>query len=96
MKNLFDRAPYPTLDRIIGRSYATLICAGSDGRNAAHQIEPIATGWRLKAMTDPLIVRTNAQAPEGILTPKVIGRNDLKCCEEIGASLAAEMCCGVL
>jgi hypothetical protein len=36
--------PWPALDRISGRPYATLICAGSDGHNAARQVELIATG----------------------------------------------------
>ena len=52
------------LDRINGRPYATLICAGSDGENAARQIARIATGWRLRAIADPLIVCTRAQTPE--------------------------------
>src|SRR5689334_11334287 len=52
MKDFFDRTYYAALDRIAGRPYATLICAGSDGANAARQIERIATGWRLKAVAD--------------------------------------------
>src|SRR3569833_2006880 len=58
MKDFFDRTYYPVLDRIQGRPYAVLICAGSDVTNAARQIERIATGWRLKAIADPLIVCT--------------------------------------
>jgi flavodoxin len=50
MKDFFDRTYYTVLDRIVGRPYATLICAGSDGENAARQIQRIATGWRLKAL----------------------------------------------
>jgi multimeric flavodoxin WrbA len=38
MKDFFDRTYYPALDRINGRPYAVLICAGSDGQNAARQI----------------------------------------------------------
>ena len=49
MKDFFDRSYYAALERINGRPYATLICAGSDGQNAARQIERIATGWRLRA-----------------------------------------------
>ena len=49
MKDFFDRTYYPVLDRINGRPYGVLICAGSDGRNAARQIARIATGWRLRA-----------------------------------------------
>ncbi len=48
MKDFFDRTYYALLDRINGKPYGTLICAGSDGRNAALQIERIATGWRLR------------------------------------------------
>jgi multimeric flavodoxin WrbA len=47
MKDFFDRTYYPALERISGRPYVTLICAGSDGENAARQIARIATGWRL-------------------------------------------------
>ena len=74
---------------------AGLICAGRDGHNAARQVARIATGWRLKAMADPLIVCTHAQTPEAILTPKVISPDDLKRCEELGAALAAGMSMGV-
>src|SRR5277367_4061683 len=38
MKDFFDRTYYAVLDQLNGRPYATLICAGSDGRSAAHQI----------------------------------------------------------
>ena len=89
MKDFFDRTYYPALDRISGRPYAVLICAGSDGHNAARQVERIATGWRLKAIADPLIVCTHAQTPEAILAPKVIDPADLKRCEELGVALAA-------
>src|SRR4051794_25535600 len=89
MKDLFDRTYYPALERINGRPYAMLICAGSDGQNAARQIARIATGWRLRAVADPLIVCTHAQTPEAIFAPKVIGSDDLSRCEELGAALAA-------
>jgi multimeric flavodoxin WrbA len=95
MKDFFDRSYYPALDRINGRPYATLVCAGSDGDNAARQIARIATGWRLRAVADPLIVCTHAQTPEAILAPKVIGADDLARCEEVGATLAAGIMMGI-
>lgn len=95
MKDFFDRCYYPALDRINGRPYSTLICAGSDGGNAARQIERIATGWRLKAVAEPLIVCTHAQTPEAILAPKRIGSEDLEACRSLGASLASGMALGV-
>jgi multimeric flavodoxin WrbA len=95
MKDFFDRAYYPALGRVNGRPYATLICAGSDGQNAASQIARIATGWRLRPIAEPLIVCTHAQTPETIQAPKIIGDDDLARCAEIGAALAAGMAMGI-
>jgi multimeric flavodoxin WrbA len=95
MKDFFDRTYYAALDRLNGRPYATLVCAGSDGRQAAAQIERIATGWRLSAVAEPVIVCTHAQAPEAILRPKQISPGDLERCEEIGATLAAGIALGI-
>ena len=80
---------------INGRPYATMVCAGSDGSNAARQIERIATGWRLKQIAEPLIVCTQAQTPEQILSQKRIGPPDLARCAELGAALAAGLGLGV-
>ena len=95
MKDFFDRVYYPVLDRINGRPYAVLICAGSDGNGAVRQIERIATGLRLKAVAPALIVITHAQTPEAILAPKMINPGDLARCAEVGAGLAAGMAAGV-
>jgi multimeric flavodoxin WrbA len=95
MKDFFDRTYYAVLDRINGRPYATLICAGSDGENAARQIARIATGWRLRAIADPLIVCTRAQRPEAILAPKLIGPAELDRCAELGATFAAGLATGI-
>jgi NAD(P)H-dependent FMN reductase len=95
MKDFFDRTYYAVLDQINGRPYATLVCAGSDGRNAAQQIERIAVGWRLKPMADPLIVCTHAQTTEEILRPKHIGERDLEFCEELGATMASGLALGI-
>jgi multimeric flavodoxin WrbA len=95
MKDFFDRAYYAVLEKIEGRPYAMLICAGSDGENAARQIARIATGWRLKPIAPPLIVCTHAQTPETILAPKTIGADDLQRCAEIGATMAAGLAAGI-
>jgi multimeric flavodoxin WrbA len=95
MKDFFDRCYYPALDKINGRPYAALVCAGSDGSNAARQIERIATGWRLKPIAPALIVCTHAQTPEAILRAKQLGPEDLKRCEDLGAALAAGLVLGV-
>jgi len=95
IKDFFDRTYYAALGRIAGRPYATLICAGSDGENAARQITRIATGWRLKPIAAPLIICTHAQTPEKILAPKTIGAEDLDRCREIGATIAAGLTLGI-
>src|SRR3954468_6610795 len=95
MKDCFDRTYYPALERINGRPYAILIGAGSDGQNAARQIARIATGWRLRAVAEPIIVCTHAQTPEAIFAPKVIGSGNLSRCEELGAALAAGLAMGI-
>ena len=95
LKDFFDRTYYAVLDRLNGRPYACLVCAGSDGHNAARQIERIATGWRLKLVAPTLIVCTHAQSPEAILRPKTIDAASLQSCREIGAALAAGLALGV-
>lgn len=95
MKAFFDRTYYPVLDRIGGRPYALLVCAGSDGANAARQMARIATGWRLKAVAEPFIVCTHAETPEAILAPKTVADADLARCRELGATLAAGMAIGI-
>src|SRR5271166_4566995 len=75
MKDFFDRSYYPVLGRVNGRPYGLMICAGSDGTNAVRQAMRIATGWRLRAVAEPLIICTHAQTPESILAPKVIATN---------------------
>jgi multimeric flavodoxin WrbA len=95
LKDFFDRNYYAALERINGRPYASLICAGSDGSNAARQIARIATGWRLKAVAEPLIVCTHAQTPEAILQAKIIAPEDLARCRELGEALASGLALGI-
>ncbi len=95
MKEFFDRCYYPVLGRIEGRPYAQMVCAGSDGENAARQIARIATGWRLKEVQPPLILCTHAQTPDAILAEKTIPQDQLNKCREIGAALAAGLSLGV-
>ena len=95
LKAFFDRNYYEVLGKIEGRPYAALICAGSDGENARRQLERIATGWRLKRITDTLIVNVNAQTTEEILSDKTIAEAELAKARETGATLAAGLEMGV-
>ena len=96
MKDFFDRCYYPVLDRVNGRPYATMICAGSDGSNAARQVARIAAGWRLRQAAEPLIVCTHAQTPEAILAPKAVAAPELQRCRDLGTAMAAGLALGIL
>jgi multimeric flavodoxin WrbA len=95
LKDFFDRSYYGALDRLNGRPYASLICAGSDGHSAAQQIERIATGWRLRAIAPPLIVCTNAQTPAEIARLKQIGQQQLQQCRQLGSAFAEGLALGI-
>ena len=95
MKDFFDRTYYAALERINGRPYVALICAGSDGRNAAQQIDRIVTGWRLKPIADAFIVCTHAQTAEQILSPKRIDERSLMTCEELGKTMGSGIVMGI-
>ena len=95
MKDFFDRCYYPLLGQIEGRPYSQMICAGSDGQNAARQTARIAQGWRLREVQPALIVCTSAQTPEEILADKVIPEDQLALCRDIGAAMGAGLNLGV-
>lgn len=95
MKDFFDRTYYPVLDKVNGRPYTALVCAGSDGQGALKQIQRIATGWQLVGMAEPTIVCTHAQTHEAILAPKIISAADLQHCRDLGAAFASGLAMGL-
>lgn len=95
MKDFFDRTYYGAIDNIQGRPYCTMVCAGSDGRGAAKQIERIATGWRLKPIQEALIINVNAQTPEEILSPKQLTGTQVAACQQLGQLFAAGLAMAV-
>lgn len=95
MKDFFDRCYYPVLPHLVGRPYAQIVAAGSDGEPAARQLARIATGWRLTAIADPLIVRVQARTPEEILAPKRLSPAQLETARQLGATLAAGLDLGI-
>ncbi len=72
-----------------------MICAGSDGENAARQMARILLGWRMKPVADPLIICTKAQTPEAILAPKQLTPDALARCQALGATMAAGLALGI-
>jgi multimeric flavodoxin WrbA len=55
VKDLFDRTYELVRDRIIGKPYAVVICAGNDGTGALRSIERIIAGFRMRKVQEPLI-----------------------------------------
>jgi NAD(P)H-dependent FMN reductase len=91
MKEFFDRCYYDVQDSIAGRPYALAVSAGTDGSGAARQMARIATGWRLKAVAEPLIVLSGAQTREAILAPKQIDSKACAASRHLGGLMAATL-----
>lgn len=91
MKACLDRCYYPLLDRIAGRPYGAAISAGTDGNGAARQLARIATGWRLRAVAQPLIILSGAQTPEQIAAPKTLDLPGRQSCLDLGGLVAATL-----
>ncbi len=72
-----------------------MVCAGSDGENAARQTARIAQGWRLREVQPPLIICAYAQTPEEILADKKIPENQLALCRDLGSAIGAGLSMGV-
>ncbi|MGV8961233.1 MAG: flavodoxin family protein [Stenotrophomonas sp.] len=95
LKDFFDRSYYPLLGRCEGKPCALIVCAGSDGQPTLAQLRRIATGLRLREVTEPLRVCTDAQTPQAIAATKVVPAADLERARELGALLAAGLELGV-
>ena len=95
MKEMVDRCYYPLLDQIAGRPYALMIAAGTDGEGAVRQWLRIVTGWRLRAMQEPMILRTGADSPQSILAPKLVPPAALADATALGAAMATGLDLGI-
>jgi len=95
MKDMLDRCYYPMLGRVEGRGFASIIAAGSSGTGAEAQLERILTGWRLRRIADRMIVNFLADTPEAILAQKVVPKECLARCHELGKAIALGMTLGI-
>lgn len=95
MKEMVDRLYYPLLGRIEGRPWALIVAAGTDGEGTVRQWQRIATGWRLKAIADPMIVRTGADTPEAILADKQVPAEAIARARELGTAFAEGIALGL-
>jgi multimeric flavodoxin WrbA len=83
VKDFFDRTFYPAEGRTEGLPYALFVSAGNDGTGTIRGVERIATGYRWKAIAEPLLV---------------IGDPDedaLARCRELGQTMAAGLAAGL-
>ena len=77
---------------LTGRPYGLAIAAGSDGSNAARQIERICVGWRLRSVGGTFINRNGLpQDRNSILMPKILGMGARERCVELGGLVAANL-----
>lgn len=83
VKDFFDRTFYPTEGKREGLPYAVYISAGNDGTGTAAAIARIATGYRFRAIAEPLIVRGEPDAAA------------LQRCRELGLTFATALAMGV-
>jgi multimeric flavodoxin WrbA len=61
-KDFLERVYYPCGDRLAGRAYAALVCAGNDGTGAMRDIDRVARGLALRKVHPGLIHRTGTVA----------------------------------
>jgi len=83
VKDLFDRTYEKVREKMVGKSYALVICAGNDGTGALNSIERIVTGYKLRRVQDPIISRGTVSAPV------------LEECLDLGQTLAAGLDLGI-
>ncbi|KAL7514047.1 hypothetical protein ACHAXN_011299 [Cyclotella atomus] len=97
MLEFFHRTYYHAFDDnetslITARPYGLAIAAGSDGTNAARQIERICKGWGLRPVEDTFINRNGLpQDKTSILQPKLCEPDARKRCEQLGGLVAATL-----
>jgi multimeric flavodoxin WrbA len=83
LTDFLARTFYPLQGQPRNYPYGVFISAGNDGRGALKQLERIVTGYPMRQVAEPVIVR-------GEVTPEGLAR-----CEELGLTLAAGLALGV-
>mmetsp|Transcript_62267 Transcript_62267/g.103495 ORF Transcript_62267/g.103495 Transcript_62267/m.103495 type:complete len:214 (-) Transcript_62267:195-836(-) len=87
-----DGQGYTEISKLLGRPFGIAVAAGSDGSNAARQMERICRGWRLTPVTDTLICKNGQpQTAEAILRPKSCPPEVVRQCADLGGLLAATL-----
>ena len=90
IKDFFERTFYPCENKLEGRPYALLVCAGTDGTGAVRDVDRVATGWRLRKVLPELIYKSGITAQRVIVPDEVLVQ-----CREMGATVAAGVVTGI-
>jgi len=83
LKDFFDRTYDEALPLALNLPYALFISAGNDGSNAVREIDRILRGYPMRKVAEP------------ILSIKQVTDEDLRRCEELGATIAAGLAMGI-
>lgn len=83
LTDFLARTFYPVLPRQLALPYAAFISAGNDGTGAIRQLDRIVSGYPLKKVAEPVIVR----GP--------VDESGLDRCRELGEAMAAGLALGV-
>lgn len=83
VKDFFDRTFYPAQGRTESLPYGLFISAGNDGTGTARAIDRIITGYRWRAICEPLIFVGDIDAAARLS------------CRELGQTMAAGLSLGV-
>jgi multimeric flavodoxin WrbA len=83
VKDMFDRTYEHVREKMSGKSYCIVVCAGNDGTGALKSIERIVAGWNLKKVQEPVFCR-------GPVTEEALAK-----CRELGQTLAAGISFGI-
>ncbi len=85
LTDFLARTFYPYQQHAPQRSlpYAIFCGTGNDGRGAVRQLQRIVSGYPMREVVEPIIVRGDINA------------SDLKRCEELGLTIAAGLALGI-
>ncbi|MEO8346795.1 MAG: flavodoxin [Betaproteobacteria bacterium] len=89
-KDFLERVYYPCEDKVAGKPYTVLVCAGTDGTGAMFQTDRIARGLRLEKMHPGIIYKSGFTAQAQLIPTDVLAQ-----CREVGATLAAGLSAGI-
>jgi multimeric flavodoxin WrbA len=89
-KDFLERIYYPCGDRLAGRAYTVVICAGNDGSGAMRDVDRVARGLGLRKVHPGLIHRTGALAQATIVPQDVLAAT-----AELAMTVAAGLAAGI-